>query len=43
MLISLFLRMLIHTSQGEDDDLLVYALASLAPTSVPPLTKLLIT
>ena len=30
---------LIHTSQGEDDDLLVYTLASLAPASVPPLTK----
>ena len=29
----------IHTSQGEDDDLLVYTLASPAPTSVPPLTK----
>ena len=29
----------IHTSQGEDDDLLVYTLASPAPTYVPPLTK----
>ena len=29
----------IHTSQGEDDDLLVYTLASPAPASVPPLTK----
>ena len=29
----------IHTSQGEDDDLLVYTLVSPAPTSVPPLTK----
>ena len=34
---------LIHTSQGEDDDLLVYTLASPAPASVPPLTKLPIT
>ena len=33
----------IHTNQGEDDDLLIYALASLAPASVPPLTKLPIT
>ena len=30
---------LIHTSQGEDDDLLVYTLASPAPAYVPPLTK----
>ena len=29
----------IHTSQGEDDDFLVYTLASLALSSVPPLTK----
>ena len=29
----------IHTSQGEDDDLLVYTLASPAPTFVPPVTK----
>ena len=29
----------IHTSQGEDDDLLVYTLASLAPAYIPPLTK----
>ena len=29
----------IHTSQGENDDLLIYALASLAPASDPPLTK----
>ena len=29
----------IHTSKGEDDDLLVYTLASPAPASVPPLTK----
>ena len=29
----------IHTSQGEDDDLLVYTLTSPAPVSVPPLTK----
>ena len=29
----------IHTSQGENDDLLVYTLASPAPTSIPPLTK----
>ena len=29
----------IHTSQGEDDDLLVYTLASLALAYVPPLTK----
>ena len=29
----------IHTSQEEDDDLLVYTLASLAPTSVPLLKK----
>ena len=28
-----------HTNQGEDDDLLVYTLASPAPTYVPPLTK----
>ena len=33
----------IHTSQREDDDLLVYTLASPAPASVPPLTKPLIT
>ena len=30
---------LIHTSQGEDDDFLVYTLALLAPVSTPPLTK----
>ena len=30
---------LIHTSQGEDDDLLVCTLASPAPAFVPPLTK----
>ena len=29
----------IHTSQREDDDLLVYTLASPAPAFVPPLTK----
>ena len=29
----------IHTSQGEDDDLLVYTLALLAPAYIPPLTK----
>ena len=29
----------IHTSQGEDDDLLIYTLASPAPAFVPPLTK----
>ena len=29
----------IHTSQAEDDDLLVYTLASLTSTYVPPLTK----
>ena len=29
----------IHTSQGEDDDLLVYTFASPAPASVPPLKK----
>ena len=29
----------IHTSQGEDDDMLVYTLASPVPASVPPLTK----
>ena len=29
----------IHTSQGEDDDSLVYTLASPAPASVQPLTK----
>ena len=29
----------IHTSQGEDDDLLVYTLATLTPASMPPLTK----
>ena len=29
----------IHTSQEEDDDLLVYTLALLAPVYVPPLTK----
>ena len=28
-----------HTSQGEDDNLLVYTLASPAPASVPSLTK----
>ena len=30
---------LIHTSQGEDDDLLVYILASPTPAYVPPLTQ----
>ena len=29
----------IYTSHGECDDLLIYILASLAPTSTPPLTK----
>ena len=29
----------IHTSQGEDDNLLIYTLASLAPASMPLLTK----
>ena len=29
----------IHTSQGEDDDLFIYTLASPAPAYVPPLTK----
>ena len=29
----------IHTSQGKDDDLLVYTLALLAPASVSPLKK----
>ena len=29
----------IHTSQGEDDDLFVYTLASPALASIPPLTK----
>ena len=29
----------IRTSQGEDDDLLVYTIASPAPACVPPLTK----
>ena len=29
----------IHTSQGDDDDLLVYTLALLTPAFVPPLTK----
>ena len=29
----------IHTSEEEDDDLFVHTLASLVPTSVPPLTK----
>ena len=29
----------IHTSQGENDDLLVYTLASPTPASIPPLTK----
>ena len=29
----------IHTSHGEEDDLLVYTLTSPAPASVPPLTK----
>ena len=28
-----------HTSQGEDDDLLIYTLALPTPASVPPLTK----
>ena len=45
LLMSPFLRMPlfspdpIHTSQGEDDDLLVYTLASPALAFVPPLTK----
>ena len=45
LLMSHFLRILffsqdpIHTSQGEDDDLLVYTLASPAPPFVHPLTK----
>ena len=34
---------LIHTSQGEDDDLLVYTLALPAPAPMPPLKKPLIT
>ena len=34
-----FSQDLIHISQGEDDDLLVYTLASPTPTFVPPLTK----
>ena len=34
---------LIHTSQGEDDDLLVYTLVSPALAYVPPLTKCPIT
>ena len=29
----------IHTSQRENDDLLVYTLASPTPASIPPLTK----
>ena len=29
----------IHTSQGDDDDLLVYTLVSLALASMPPWTK----
>ena len=29
----------IHTSQGEDDDLLVYTLASLAPSPLPTQVK----
>ena len=33
----------IHTNQGEDDDLLIYTLASPTPDSDPPLTKPLIT
>ena len=38
-----FSQDLIHTSQGDCDDLLVYALASPALAYVPPLTKPLIT
>ena len=34
-----FFQGLIHTSQGEDDALLIYTLASPAPVYVPPLTK----
>ena len=37
-----FSQDLIHSSQGEDDDLLVYTLASLAFASVSPPTKPLI-
>ena len=33
----------IHTSEGEDDDLLIYTLISPTPASIPPLTKPLIT
>ena len=36
---TLFSPNLIHTSQGEDDDLLIYTLASPIQTYVPPLTK----
>ena len=34
-----FSQDLIHTNQGEDDDLLIYTLALPAPASVPPLKK----
>ena len=34
-----FSQDLIHTSQGEDDDLLIYTFSSPAPAFVPPLTK----
>ena len=30
---------LIHTSEGEDDDLFIYTLVSPTPASIPPLTK----
>ena len=40
---TLFSPYSIHTSQGEDDDLLVYTLVSPVPTFGPPLTKPLIT
>ena len=40
---TLFSPYSIHTSQGEDDDSLVYTLVSPIPTFVPPLTKPLIT
>ena len=36
---TLFSPDLIHTSQGDDDDLLIYILASPVPAFVPPLTK----
>ena len=38
-----FSQDLIHTSQGECDDLLINTLSSLALASVPPLTKPFIT